>query len=92
MSDIETVDISHVTFTSTVFPTDDDMKLWNSLTPEQQKAVERRDVQEGIDSGLAEPCTMAEIMAEAKAEMNGGGPTGFLVAQNLLSKPFTATQ
>ena len=72
MSDIKTDDISHVKFSSTVFPTDEDMKLWNSLTPEQQRAVERRDEEEGFQSGLAEPCTMADIIAEAKAEMNGG--------------------
>ena len=72
MSDTETIDISWVKFTSTVFPTDEDMKLWERLTPEQRKAVERRDVEEGLASGLAEPCTMADIIAEAKAEMNGG--------------------
>jgi hypothetical protein len=73
MSEIDiTDDISHVKFSSTVFPTDEDMKLWNSLSLEQKKAVERRDVQEGIDSGLAEPCSAADILAEVKAEMNGG--------------------
>jgi len=48
------------------------MKVWDSLTLEQKKAVERREVQKGIDSGLAEPCTAADILAEVKAEMNGG--------------------
>lgn len=72
MSKTKPIDISWVKFTSTVFPTDEDMKLWESLTPEQRKAVELRDIEEGRASGLAEPCTMAEIIAEAKAEMNGG--------------------
>ena len=72
MSDIETVDISWVKMTSTVFPTKEDMKLWESLTFEQRKAVELRDEEEGYQSGLAEPFTMSEIIAEAKAEMNGG--------------------
>ncbi len=72
MSDTETIDISHVKFSSTVFPSKDDMKLWDSLTLDQKKAVERRDVEEGEASGLAEPCTMADILAEVKAEMNGG--------------------
>ncbi|MEX2491037.1 MAG: hypothetical protein WD425_04670 [Nitrospirales bacterium] len=72
MSDIETVDISGIKFSSTVFPSKEDIKLWESLTPEQRKAVEVRDVKEGRASGLAEPCTMADIIAEAKAEMNGG--------------------
>jgi hypothetical protein len=72
MSDTETIDISGVKFSSTVFPTKDDMKIWESLTLEQRKAVEARDVKEGSASGLTEPCTMADIIAEAKAEMNGG--------------------
>ncbi len=89
MSKTKSIDISWVKFTSTVFPTDEDMKLWESLTPEQRKAVELRDIEEGRASGLAEPCTMAEIIAEAKAEMNGGWPTGLPGTQNLISKPFT---
>jgi hypothetical protein len=67
MSDLP--DVSHIRFSSTVFPSREDMKLWDSLTLEQKKAVERREVQKGVDSGLAEPCSMAEIIAEAKAEM-----------------------
>ncbi len=69
MEHIETVDISDIKFTSTVFPTPEDMALWKSLTPEQKRAVELRDVKEGQASGLATPCTMADIIAEAKAEM-----------------------
>lgn len=72
MSKIETVDISKIKFSSTVFPTPEDMAVWESLTPEQRKAVEMREIQEGKASGLAEPCTMADIIAEAKAEMNKG--------------------
>jgi hypothetical protein len=53
MSDIKTVDISKVNFTSTVFPTDADMKLWESLTPEQRKAVEVR--------GKASPLSSAKL-------------------------------
>ena len=47
MSDTETIDLSHVKFPSTVFPTNEDMKLWESLTFEQRKAVEVRDEEEG---------------------------------------------
>jgi hypothetical protein len=72
MSDIETVDISGVKMTSTVFPTKEDMKVWESLTLEQRKAVELRDEEEGYQSGITDPLTMAELIAEAKAEMNGG--------------------
>ena len=73
MGDIDiTDDIFHAKFTSTVFPTDEDMKLWNSLTLEQKKAVEQRDEEKGYQSGIAESRTMQELIAEAKAEMNGG--------------------
>ena len=68
MSKIKTVDISEIKFSSTTFPTQEDMDLWESLTYEQRKAVELRDVKEGQSSGLAEPCTMDDIIAEAKAE------------------------
>lgn len=76
MSEIKTVDISGIKFTSTVFPTPEDMKLWESLTPEQRKAVELRDVKEGQASGLAEPCTMADVIAEAQADMKKEWPFG----------------
>jgi len=71
MSDTKIVDISKVQFTSTVFPTDADMKLWESLTPEQRKAVEARDEKEGYNSGISEQRSMQELIAEAKAEKNG---------------------
>ncbi len=45
------------------------MELWESLTPEQRKAVELRDEEEGYRSGVAEPCTMTDIIAEAKVEI-----------------------
>jgi len=69
MSDIKTVDISEIKFSSTLFPTGEDVALWESLTREQRKAIEARDVEEGYASGLAEPCTMADIIAEARADM-----------------------
>lgn len=72
MDETKTVDISGIKFSSTVFPTPEDMELWESLTYEQRKAVEIRDVKEGQASGLAEPCTMAEIIDEAKAETKNG--------------------
>lgn len=67
MSEIKSVDILGIKFTSTVFPIPEDMELWESLTDEQRRAVEIRDVKEGYASGLAEPCTMADVIAEAKA-------------------------
>ena len=67
MNKTKTVDISGIKFSSTTFPTKEDMELWESLTDEQCKAVEIRDVREGLVSRLAEPCTMADIIAEARS-------------------------
>ena len=69
MSEVKTVDISGVKFTSTVFPTREDIELWESLTDEQRKAVEVRDEEEGYKSGVAEPRSMSQLIAEAKAEI-----------------------
>lgn len=69
MSEAKTVDISGIRFSSTVFPTPEDMELWESLTYEQRKAIEVRDEEEGYRSGVAEPRSMSELIAEAKAEM-----------------------
>lgn len=69
MSEMKTVDISKVKFNSAVFPTLEDMKLWESLTYEQRKAVEIRDEEEGFGSGAAEPRSMNQLIDEAKADM-----------------------
>lgn len=69
MKETKTVDISGIKFTSNVFPTPEDMKLWESLTYEQRKAVEIRDEEEGYNSGVAKPRSMDQLIAEAKAEM-----------------------
>jgi len=69
MSEAKTVDISGIRFSSTVFPTPEDMELWESLSYEQRKAIEVRDEEEGYRSGVAEPRSMSELIAEAKAEM-----------------------
>jgi hypothetical protein len=69
MADTKAVDISGIKFTSTVFPTDEDMKLWNSLTREEQIAVVNRELEEGIQSGIAEPTTPQEILARVLAEI-----------------------
>lgn len=38
MSSTKTVDISHIRFTSTVFPAEGDMRLWDSLSAEERRA------------------------------------------------------
>ena len=42
-----------------------DMKLWESLTYEQCKAVEMRDEEDGYASGIAKSRSMKDLIAEA---------------------------
>lgn len=68
MSDDETVDISRISFRSAVFPTDEDMRLWRSLSPQEQRAVIMCDVEEGLRGPAAKRAGKDEIVAEALAE------------------------
>jgi len=67
-----TIDISHVKFVSSVIPTDADIKLWESLSAEEQKAVIMRDLDAAEASGVAKPTSMAELISEARAELRNG--------------------
>jgi hypothetical protein len=62
-------DISHIRFTSTVFPSAEDIVLWDSLSAEEKRAVIARELHEAEASGLAPKQTMAEIIAEARTEL-----------------------
>jgi hypothetical protein len=66
MAEAKTVNISQIKFSSTAFPTAEDRALWESLTPEQQLEVLRRDEREGYDSGTADHASLADILAEAR--------------------------
>ncbi len=66
MQDTKT-DVSNVQFSSTVFPTDEDMKLWNSLSPEEQRAVVERDLDDAEASGTAAPESMEQMMQRVRA-------------------------
>lgn len=70
MADTDTIDVSHVKFTSTVFPTDEDMKLWHSLSPAQQREVIMNDISRGLDGAPAKKSGKDEIMAEVMSEMS----------------------
>ncbi|MDF1836138.1 MAG: hypothetical protein P1U62_14855 [Alteraurantiacibacter sp. bin_em_oilr2.035] len=67
MSEVKTIDVSSVTFSSTVFPSDADMELWNSLSAEEQRAVVRRDLDAAEASGVAEQETAAEILERVRS-------------------------
>lgn len=69
MSKIDSIDVSHINLTPSVFPTGEDMQVWNTLSPEEQRAVIARKVEEGLNSPPASKATKAEIMAEVLAEM-----------------------
>jgi hypothetical protein len=63
------IDVSNVHFSSTVFPTDDDMKLWDSLGPEEQRAVIRRDLDAAEASGKAAPESMEQMIQRVRANV-----------------------
>jgi hypothetical protein len=65
--DIKTIDVSHVTFASTAFPTPEDKALWKSLTPAERLAVIERDEEAGFKSGVASNVSLREILAEVRA-------------------------
>ncbi|WP_028792846.1 hypothetical protein [Thalassobaculum salexigens] len=67
MSEVKTIDVSSVSFSSTVFPSDADMELWNSLSEKEQRAVVRRDLDAAEASGVAEPETAAEILERVRS-------------------------
>ncbi len=69
MSDTDTIDVSHIRFTSTACPTDEDIRLWESLSDEEQHAVLERDLDAAEKSGLAPVRSMADLIAEARADM-----------------------
>ena len=54
-------------FQSTVFPTAEDIKLWESLNPEQQRAIIARELDEAEKSGVAEDVSMDDLMARVRA-------------------------
>ena len=65
MTDTKT-DLSHVRFSSTVFPSNADMELWNSLTPEEQRAVVARDLDDAEKSGSVAPESAAAIIERVR--------------------------
>ena len=66
------MDVSHIRFTSTVFPTDEDMKLWNSLTALEQRAVLQRDLDDAEASGIADPESAVEVIRRVRGESRRG--------------------
>ena len=61
------IDVSNVHFSSTVFPTDEDMKLWDSLSPEEQRAVVERDLDDAEASGTSASEPMEQMIQRVRA-------------------------
>jgi hypothetical protein len=53
MANTTKTDISKINFSSRVFPAAEDMALWDSLSPAEQRAVIERDEEAGFQSGIA---------------------------------------
>ena len=68
MGTIKTVDISEVSFSSTVFPTDADKALWESLSDEQRQALIAQSEQSALESGIADNVSLQELLSESRAE------------------------
>ena len=73
MSETKTIDVSHIRFTSTVFPTEEDMRLWDSLSAEERRAVVRRDLDEAEASGIAEPETIGQVIERVRRATKTSG-------------------
>ena len=73
MGETRTINTSRVRFTSTAFPTDEDMRLWNSLSAEEQRAVVSHDLDEAEASGIAMSETVEQIIKRVRGEAKSGG-------------------
>lgn len=73
MKSADAIDISHITFSSTAFPTAEDMKLWHSLSKAEQHAVVMRDVNEGLSGPAAKNASREELMAKVMAKYAHAG-------------------
>lgn len=54
------------------FPSEDDMRFWESLTAGQQRELVERAEQAGFDSGIAEPEEMAVRLKRVRARGGDG--------------------
>ncbi len=72
MSQTDTIDVSKINFSSTVFPTDEDMALWHSLSSGEQHAVIMRDVEQGLKGSAALKASKTEIMREVLDDLKHG--------------------
>ncbi len=63
-----TIDVSHIKFSSTAFPTAEDLKLWHSLSEAEKRAIILNDVRQGLDGPVAKNFGKDELVAQVLAE------------------------
>ena len=68
MSEVKDINISEIKFSSTVFPSEEDMKLWSELSAEEQRAVIARDLDAAEASGIAPVETAQQIIECVRAQ------------------------
>ena len=68
MNEAKDIDISEIKFSSTVFPSEEDMKLWSELSAEEQRAVIARDLEAAEASGIAPVETAQQIIERVRAQ------------------------
>ena len=68
MSEVKDIDISEIKFSSTVFPSEEDMKLWSELSAEEQRAVIVRDLDAAEAGGIAPVETAQQIIERVRAQ------------------------
>jgi len=68
MDTIKTIDISGVTFSSTVFPSSEDIALWEKLSDEQRQVLITQSEQSAFESGIAEKSSLQELLSETRSE------------------------
>jgi len=66
MSEPKTINAPDVKFSSTVFPTEEDAALWESLSPEEQRAIIARDEEVGFRSGIAPKESLTARLARVR--------------------------
>ena len=68
MNGVKDIDISEIKFSSTVFPSEEDMKLWSALSAEEKRAVIARDLDAAEASGIAPVETAQQIIERVRAQ------------------------
>ena len=67
MNEVKDIDISEIKFSSTVFPSEEDMKLWSELGAEKQRAIIARDLDAAEASGIAPAETAQQIIERVRS-------------------------